>query len=165
MVARLGSDRKAGLGALRVVRATAAIIPPSMEEPKPDAVLPPCPAWLTSDAKAEYHRIGQLLFASSVMTAVDGHALAMVASSYSTWVEAEKAVLDHGLMVKGRDGSPTVNPFRRVANDAHDRTRQLLIEFGMTPASRTRVKKMQAPAVTASDDAWDMPAHWWEVTG
>ena len=84
----------------------------------------------------------------------------MVASSYATWVEAEKAVIEHGLLVKGRDGTPAVNPFRKVANEAHDRTRQLLIEFGMTP--RSRVKKMQSPAVTSSDDAWD--GDWWEVT-
>ena len=84
--------------------------------------------------------------------------LTMIASSYATWVEAEKAQLEHGLLVKGRDGAPAVNPFRKVANEAYDRTRQLLVEFGMTPSSRTRVK-VATPIVE------DAGTEWWERSG
>ena len=102
--------------------------------------LPACPAWLSDLAKAEYVKIGTMLIDRGVMAESDVHALVMIAVCHATWVEAEQAILEHGLLVKGRDATPTINPFRKVANEAHDRLRQLLVEFGMTPGSRARAK-------------------------
>jgi P27 family predicted phage terminase small subunit len=109
-------------------------------------------------AKREYRRVGKLLLTAGVMTIADGPALAMLATSWATWVEAETAAIEHGLIVKGRDGAPAVNPYRKIANEAYDRTRQLLVEFGMTPSSRTRVKAVAAPLAVAT-------GNWWEASG
>jgi hypothetical protein len=158
MGARPGAGRKATPTALKILRGNPGLRPLPKDEPKPKAGLPACPSWLTATAKREYRKIGAILVGSSVMTVADGHALVMIATSFATWVEAEKAVLEHGLLVKGRDGAPAVNPFRKVANEAYDRTRQLLIEFGMTPASRTRVKVVESVAPSTS-------GKWWESSG
>jgi len=158
MGARPGAGPKATPTALKILRGNPGLRPLPKDEPKPKAGLPACPSWLTATAKREYRKIGAILVGSSVMTVADGHALVMIATSFATWVEAEKAVLEHGLLVKGRDGAPAVNPFRKVANEAYDRTRQLLIEFGMTPASRTRVKVVESVAPSTS-------GKWWESSG
>lgn len=158
MPARPGSGRKPKPTALKLLDGNPGKGPLPKNEPKPMVACPPCPSWLPALAKREYRRIGAMLVSTGVMTVIDGHALTMIASSYATWVEAEKAQLEHGLLVKGRDGAPAVNPFRKVANEAFDRTRQLLVEFGMTPSSRTRVK-VATPVI--EDDGIE----WWERSG
>ncbi len=159
MPARSGSGRKAKPTALKLLDGNPGKKPLPKNEPQPFLALPPTPAWMTLRAKREYRRVGALLLSSKMVTVLDGFGLAMVASSYATWVEAEIAVQEHGLLVKGRDGAPAVNPFRRVANEAYDRTRQMLVEFGMTPSSRTRVKTVESATAVGP------VGEWWEQSG
>ncbi len=159
MPARSGSGRKPKPTALKLLDGNPGNKPLPKNEPEPFVALPPTPTWMTLRAKREYRRVGALLLQSQMVTVLDGFALAMVASSYATWVEAEIALQEHGLLVKGRDGAPSVNPFRKVANEAYDRTRQMLVEFGMTPSSRARVKTVQA------DTASGTSGEWWEQGG
>jgi len=158
MPARPGSGRKPVPTALKLLRGNPGKGAIPKDEPKPTKGLPPCPSWLSAVAKREYRRVGKLMVSAGVMTVADGPALAMLATSWATWVEAETMASEHGLIVKGRDGAPAVNPYRKIANEAYDRTRQLLVEFGMTPSSRTRVKAIIEPVAVATGD-------WWEQSG
>jgi len=158
MPARPGAGRKPVPTALKVLRGNPGKGALPRDEPRMTSGVPAAPAWLSVVAKREYRRVGRLLLTAGVMTIADGPALAMLATSWATWVEAETAAIEHGLIVKGRDGAPAVNPYRKIANEAYDRTRQLLVEFGMTPSSRTRVKAVAVPLAVAT-------GNWWEASG
>lgn len=49
----------------------------------------------------------------------------------------------HGLLGFGSTGQLVVNPLLKVFNDAHDRVHRLLIDFGMTPAARDRITRLE----------------------
>jgi P27 family predicted phage terminase small subunit len=122
--------------------------PLNLLEPQPTGI-PQCPTYLNEVAKREWHRIAPELISLGLLTKVDRAALAAYCVSYSRWVAAEQSVDKYGavIKVKGSD-TPLRNPHINVANLALDQMRKLLVEFGMTPASRSRIQVTP----TATDD-------------
>jgi phage terminase small subunit len=57
-------------------------------------------------------------------------------------------VLKFGLVVKAQSGFPVQSPYLSIANQQSDRMLRLLIEFGCTPSSRSRVT-VTKPAAAA----------------
>jgi P27 family predicted phage terminase small subunit len=107
-------------------------------EPQPTGV-PKCPPHLDKDAKKEWKRISKELIALGLLTEVDRAALAAYCSAWSRWVAAEEHIAKLGLVVKAPSGYPINNPYVGIANVAMDQMRRFLIEFGLTPASRSRI--------------------------
>jgi P27 family predicted phage terminase small subunit len=108
-------------------------------EPKPTGK-PTCPAHLDKRAKAEWTRISKELYAIGLLTAVDRAALAAYCQCWSRWVEAEEKIRETSLVVASKkSGYPIQNPYVGIANTALDQMRKFLVEFGLTPASRTRL--------------------------
>ena len=64
----------------------------------------------------------------------------MYCQAWGRWLEAEGALRKYGVMVKSPNGLPMQSPYLAVANKAMEQMRSLLSEFGMSPASRTRVR-------------------------
>ena len=109
-------------------------------EPKPIGV-PRCPSHLDDGAKKEWARISKELIAIGLLTSVDRAALAAYCSSYSRWAEAELNIQKFGTVIKSpKSGYPLQNPYVGVANTALDHMRKFGVEFGLTPASRTRLQ-------------------------
>ena len=81
----------------------------------------------------------KLLLDLGLMSDLDRAALAAYCQAWSRWVEAEDALRQYGVVIKSPSGFPMQSPFLSVANKALEQMRGLLIEFGMTPASRTKV--------------------------
>jgi phage terminase small subunit len=52
-------------------------------------------------------------------------------------------------VVKTKGGFPILNPYLQVANTAMKQMKGFLVQFGMTPGSRSRIK------VSTHDDAVD----------
>lgn len=104
------------------------------------------PKFLKGDkiAAAEYKRMGKLLLASAVMTELDETALAAYASTYSRWVTELNELAKEGTLLKSPKGNNYANPRLWVANSARDAMNRMLIEFGMTPSSRSRIKAIQS---------------------
>jgi P27 family predicted phage terminase small subunit len=100
---------------------------------------------LSKDAKAEWKRISQELLAIGLLTKVDRAALAAYCQAWARWCEAERNVQKYGHVVKSPSGYPIQNPYVGIANTALDQMRKFLIEFGMTPASRSRLSVETAP--------------------
>lgn len=113
-------------------------------EPKPTGI-PTCPRHLSKDAKSEWKRISQELLAVGLLTKVDRAALAAYCQAWARWCEAERNVQKYGHVVKSPSGYPIQNPYVGIANTALDQMRKFLIEFGMTPASRSRLSVETAP--------------------
>jgi P27 family predicted phage terminase small subunit len=110
-------------------------------EPQPDkpARVPMAPRHLDKIAKKEWRRMARELHKLGLLTALDTTALAGYCVAYSTWVMATEKIQKHGVLIKTPNGYPVQSPFLQIANRAASEMRTWLVEFGMTPSSRSRV--------------------------
>jgi len=121
-------------------------------EPKPRAVIPPCPKFLQGEAKKQYQKTAKKLARIGLMTELDDLALSMLCQGWQEYLDNTEQVKKSGILVKSPNGFPVLNPYLIAANQAIKKVRSLLAEFGMTPASRSRI---QATATSEeSDDEW-----------
>ena len=116
------------------------------DEPTPGVHLPKPPEHLDDVAKAEWQRTGVLLVEMGLMTDLDMAALAAYCVCYGHWVEAEKQMREHGLLMKSTRGEPTRSPYWFIATKSLDLMRSFLLEFGMSPASRSSVSAKEKAA-------------------
>ncbi len=112
---------------------------PLKPEPEPENRMPSCPSFLKGEAQKEWRRISKLLYHCGLLTPVDRTALAAYCQTFSQWVEAQGHIAEVGMVVKGSNG-PMQNPYLRIANRLLEQMQKLLVEFGMTPSSRSRIK-------------------------
>jgi len=102
---------------------------------------PSPPDHLDAIAKKEWKRVVKILLAARVLTQADRSALAAYCVIYSRWVEAEKKVLEYGAVLISKDNKmPYQSPYLNVASRALDQMLRFLVEFGLSPSSRSRVK-------------------------
>lgn len=92
------------------------------------------PAWLDDEGENEWNRIVPLLDGVRVLTEPDLVALANYCEAVSLLIRATKTYHREGIM-KGKGAHPAV----AVARDARNQCLRFAIEFGLTPAARTRV--------------------------
>lgn len=111
------------------------------DEPKPKAKVPPCPRHLSKEARKEWRRISKELLTLGLLTVVDRAALAAYCQAWSRWVEAEEQMSkpDFKLVRSTDKGYEHASPWVGVANNALKQMKAFLVEFGLTPASRSRV--------------------------
>lgn len=110
-------------------------------EPIPPLGIPTCPEFLDESARAEWHRCVAILQEMGILTTADRAALAAYCVAYGRWVDAEEQVRKFGPIVKSPDkGFPMQSPYLSIANHALETMRRLMVEFGMTPSSRSRIR-------------------------
>lgn len=115
--------------------------PLNRNEPKPRIVIPPCPKWVTGEARKEYQRHARLLVELRVMTEADRIALAAFAHELTKWLEAEAQVQELGaVLISEKTGAPYLNPWQNIASNHFKNMVKLATEFGLTPASRSRIE-------------------------
>jgi P27 family predicted phage terminase small subunit len=142
------AGRKPKPTALRRAQGNPGHRPLNNNEPKPTGI-PLCPSHLNEVAKREWRRIAPELIALGLLTKIDRAALAAYCVSYSRWVAAEQSVDKFGTVIKLKNSdTPLRNPHVTIANAALDQMRKFLVEFGMTPSSRSRI---QAAPTEAKD--------------
>lgn len=109
-------------------------------EPMPEVAVPTCPQHLDGTARGEWKRIVPELVKLGLLTVIDRTALAAYCVNYSRWLAAEKILKEQGLTFTTAKGYVGQRPEVGIANTAMHQMRAFLSEFGMTPASRTRIK-------------------------
>lgn len=114
--------------------------PPRSNEPKPPTNIPPCPKHLDKEARQEWKRMAAELEPLGILTNLDKAVFANYCDAYSQWAQASRTLQKSGLLIKGPLGNPVVNPLFRIVTIAKDQMMRCLIEMGMTPSSRTKVK-------------------------
>lgn len=124
---------------LKVLEGNPGKRPINKDEPKPIPVAPKCPAHLDPVARKEWRRISANLEPLGLLTQIDMAALAAYCQVYSRWVEAENQIRKHGMLVKSPNGYPMQSPYLNIASKAVEQMKAFLTEFGMTPASRSRI--------------------------
>jgi len=75
----------------------------------------------------------------------DRTALELYCQAYADWRSAI-AKLKSAVIYKGPKGLPVVSPYFAIAQKAQAAMLRLLVEFGMTPSSRTRIHAPAQPA-------------------
>jgi P27 family predicted phage terminase small subunit len=145
-----GGGRKPTPTNLKLLRGNPGHRPLNEHEPKPQPRLPRAPAHLSDAAKKEWTRAGRFLLQLGLVSDLDLAAFAAYCTAFGRWVEAEQALNTHGVLVKSPSGFPMQSPYLAVANRAMEQMRSLLGEFGMSPASRTRVSA--SPLVGEEDE-------------
>ncbi len=124
-----------------------------VNEPKPKPIAPDRPKWLTGEARKMWDRLAPELERLGLLTVVDGDALAAACQSYATWLECQLFMKKEGITyshanVKGERNS-TLRPEYYAADKALSQYKSFCTEFGLTPASRTR---LGSPAEENLDD-------------
>lgn len=110
-------------------------------EPQIDAGIPKCPKRIGKIARKEWKRVTAILMDRQIVTPIDGDALHIYCETFVTWQEANEKVRELGTVIKAPSGYPIQNPYLSIANSAAAMCAKMLEQFGMTPASRTRVQK------------------------
>lgn len=149
-----GSGRRPLPTALKKLRGNPGRRPLNVEEPKPLAGEPDMPRTLGAIAQQKWRELVPALLAMGVLTTIDGTALEACCMNYQLWVLALGEIQARGIMIdepvfnkRGNEvGTQRKrNPAIGVANEADRRFRSYLVEFGMTPASRSRLKTEKSP--------------------
>ena len=113
-------------------------------EPQPEPKIPRAPEHLSDEAKREWRRMSKTLFDLGLMTEIDRAALAAYCVAWGRWVEAENNLKKYGTVMLSPDkGWPVQSPYLSIANRAMEQLQKFMTEFGMTPSSRTRVKRAE----------------------
>ena len=105
----------------------------------PPVEVPDCPPHLKGEACEEWKRICKELLQMGVIARIDRSAIAMYCTAWARWIAAEAALEVDGTVLTGAQGGTYQNPHLAVANSAMDRMQKILVEFGMTASSRTRL--------------------------
>ncbi|MCH7780243.1 MAG: phage terminase small subunit P27 family [Acidobacteria bacterium] len=137
---------------LKVLHGNPGKRPINWREPRPRQNVPRCPAWLNKDAKAAWKRMVPTLRDMGVLTVADGEALAAFCQTYARWRQAEEFLDQHGMVYPLRDEKGNVRcmqqfPQVSIARNLLLLMRSFLQEFGMTPASRSRIELPWEPPV------------------
>lgn len=117
-------------------------------EPQFEKVSPDCPDWLDDFSREEWNRLAPELERLGLLAQVDMAAFAAYCSNYSAWRQADEIIKESGLVVKtfttDKDGNVLLGTIKKhpavaIRSDAFEKMKAFLIEFGFTPASRSRV--------------------------
>ena len=114
-------------------------LPDNEPQPEKTAKPPPAPRYLCKVGKKEWRWISKELHKMGLLTKIDLVSLGAYCVQYAIWVDACKNVIERGSIAKTKNGNIIQNPYLSVLNRAQVEMRKWLIEFGMTPSSRSRV--------------------------
>src|SRR5262245_10470136 len=122
-------------------------------EPVPPPGMPDCPEYLDDEAKAEWFRTAKVLHDMQLLSMADRTALAAYCVAYSRWIHAEQQVKKYGSIVKSPEkGFPMKSPYLCIADQAIETMRKFMVEFGLTPSSRSRIR---VPGDIEAQDEFD----------
>lgn len=113
------------------------------DDPEPPAlpVLPP--EWLTALAREAWDEVVPVLAGMGVLTIADRLAVIMLCEAWAEWRRATDYCSQYGdtytTTSRNGDDMERAHPYSGIAADAHRRIKGLLVEFGLTPAARSKV--------------------------
>ena len=108
-------------------------------EPKPEPLLPASPSHLSKEARKYWKESYKLLSDTGILTKTDEDSLALFCETKARWIHAKERLAKDGPVIIAQSGFPVQNPYLQIMNKAHEQMMKLLVEFGMTPAARTKV--------------------------
>ncbi len=130
--------------ALRILNGNPSGRPINKKEPTPKRGVPPCPDWLDDLGKDCWRWLVEQLGTLGLLSMAEANTMARYCDLWSNWRQATAVIREKGFAypIKTKDGRlKYLQPFPQVsiANRATIELRRLEQEFGLTPASRTRL--------------------------
>lgn len=130
--------------ALKLVRGNPGKRALNEREPKPrKAKKAPPPVWLSEEGRAAWSELQPMLARMGVYTEADRWALELLVDAYAEWrevrlmVDSEGRTYESGSLQGGR--MVRSHPSVQQLADAWRRVRLAMVEFGLTPSSRSKV--------------------------
>ena len=144
-------------------------------EPNPTNAMPACPSFIKGAARKEWHRLAPELLILGLLTRVDRAALAGYCIAWGQLEEVEqelarmkrssrdltklkkknpgmKVDISNGMVSITSNGNAIIEPLLSVRKQAMEQMHKFLTEFGMTPASRSRIVVIKDTAHDPMDD-------------
>jgi P27 family predicted phage terminase small subunit len=130
-------------------------------EAKPETAIPEMPKHLSPIAQKEWQAMTAELYNLGLLSRIDGAALAAYCECYNDWVESSaKCATGEGpngepldrKVIKTAAGNYIENPYYSIKKRSMELMHKFLTEFGMTPASRTRINAIEPTTAKASAD-------------
>ena len=116
---------------------------------------PECPEWVGPTGKKIYAKLGEDLHEIGLLTEVDQMQFSKYCEMMGVYIQLANEVRQEGetLVVRMHSGEEKtiINPKRKLMLSLAAETRAIENDFGMDPASRTRIR-MDNPARTQTDD-------------
>lgn len=128
-----------------------------LNDREPEAIpgLPDCPSHLDAEARAEWFRMGPRLVKEKRMAEVYKAVFAAYCQAWSRWVEAEKMIQQHGVVISApKSGYLMQSPFLNISNKAMSQMMAALTEMGLSPSSQSRVSEIPEPATVSRLEAF-----------
>ncbi len=154
----MGRGRKPLPANVHVLRGNPSKLPAAQlrDGVQPEVASPEPPEHLSAEGRAEWDRISAELEGLGLLTRIDRAALAVYCQAWGRWVDAERQ-----LVAEGSEGLTVVTPsgFQRpsvwlvISERAVEQMHKFLIEFGMTPSSRTRLGRSPKLSLFPEDSA------------
>lgn len=150
------SGRRPKPTAVKVLAGNPGKRPLNVSEPKPRESSARAPRGLGVEGSRFWRKYAPALAALGVLTEVDEPGLRMAAEHFEVAVRAatelrqpgkligadesgEPLYAQQGLVVEDKDGNVRKNPLLQVLRDHSAALRSYLVEFGMTPAARSKL--------------------------
>jgi len=112
-------------------------------EPKPRREIPSCPAHLADSGKVAWGRLSLILDRMGVMTEADSAALERLCDCYTDILECrvliERDGRTYSVTTQSGDTLIKANPAVAQLRAADAQFKSYLVEFGLTPAARSKV--------------------------
>ena len=139
----MAKGRKRTPDHLKVVAGTARPDRMNPDAPKPKRSRPSAPAHLSDVAREMWGYLVKLTDDAGILTELDALALEQLAEAYADWREARDIIDAEGTHYHTENASGgrmiRAHPAVAMRSDAARRFQGLMAEFGLTPASRSKV--------------------------
>jgi P27 family predicted phage terminase small subunit len=112
----------------------------NLDAPPPLSGRPDKPRHLDADASKEWDRLIPLLEEGKLLSRAESGLLELYCSTYSLWVQARKKLEAEGMVVATPSGGVKASPYIAIASACVNQLGRLLVEFGLTPSARSRLK-------------------------
>lgn len=100
------------------------------------------PKDIEKDATVYMENVLSELENRGILEQVDSAALTMLARNYSMFIKASKQLEKDGLTVSSDRGNIAPHPLIKIAKDAQSQAMKVMVEFGLTAKSRSKLKKV-----------------------
>jgi len=110
-------------------------------EPKATRGTPPKPKNLNEVASKEWDRICQALDELQLLSTADAATIELYCKAWSHYQAAGDKVEKEGyLVIHPKSKMPIQNPYWKILIQSEEQVRRYLVEFGLTPAARARMR-------------------------
>jgi P27 family predicted phage terminase small subunit len=119
---------------------------------------PAMPKHLTAIARREWKRLVPILLSMGVLGEGDGIGLAILCQAYGVMIEAQSLMVKSAkgsrsqLLMRTKSGYVMASPLLTIINQQAEIVSRQLQQFGMSPASRSRITATAPSFVIGSDD-------------